>query len=184
MRISLVIPYYQSDEGKPIVLASTIESMAGKFDELIVVADQIDNLAVKINKGLKMATGDYIVVTNDDVTLEYGELRDLCRPDRVLTPFINGGTYKTFHGHAWGMPRSIYNQVGGMDEDYLIYWMDVDYAKRLKDAGVLVVQTPDVNMIHPEPARTLRSFVGKLEKNDEETFIKKWGRTYFDPILE
>jgi glycosyltransferase involved in cell wall biosynthesis len=184
MTISLVIPYYQCDDQKPGVLASAVHSMAGHFTELIVIADKIDNLAVKINKGLKMATCDYIVCTNDDVVLQTGGLEGLCKPGEVVTPMINGGSTKIFHGHAWGMPRSVYEQIGGMDEDYQLYWMDVDYAARLKKAGIPVSQTREVDMMHPEPARTLASYVGKKVNNDESVFVRKWGRTYYDPIKE
>lgn len=182
MEISLVIPYYQSDDEKPHILAGAIESMAGQFTELIVVADMIDNLAVKINKGLALATCPYIVVTNDDVVLTRGELKDLCKYNKVVTPHINDGTVKTFHGHAWGMPRWVYEKIGGMDENYTLYWMDTDYAMRLREAEIEVEHTPDVNMKHPEGARTLKHWAGRTEWNDKEIFVKKWGGEVYDPF--
>ena len=182
MRISLVIPYYHSDDEKPGVLCGAVGSMIKFVDELIVVSEKLDNLATKINYGLSKASGDYIVVTNDDVTLINGTLDELCDPEKVLTPFINGGACKTFHGHAWGMPRKVYEKIGGMDENYLLYYMDVDYAMRLRQAGIECIQTGAVDMKHPEGARTLKHWVGKTEHNDREVFIKKWGQEVYDPF--
>jgi len=182
MTISLVIPYYHSDDEKPGVLCGAVSSMIQYVDELIVISETSDNLAKKINKGMKKASGDFIVVANDDVTLVKGTLQDLCDPERVMTPLINGGTCKTFHGHAWCMPRKIYKQIGGMDDKYLLYYMDVDYAMRIREAGLECVQTQNVDMKHPEGARTLKHWVGKTEHNDRDVFINKWGQEVYDPF--
>jgi len=182
MRVSLVIPYYHCDDDKPGVLCGAVSSMIKFVDELIVVSEKLDNLATKINYGLSKTTGDFIIVTNDDVSLVKGTLDDLCDPGAVLTPFINGGARKTFHGHAWGMPRWVYEKIGGMDEDYLLYYMDTDYAMRLKQAGIPCYRTDKVDMKHPDGARTLKHWVGKTEHNDREVFIRKWGQDYYDPL--
>lgn len=182
MQISLVIPYYHSDDEKPAVLSGAVASMAPYFDELIVVADRIDNLATKINRGVSMATNPYIVVTNDDVTLVKGTLKQLCEYNRVMTPTINGGTAKTFHGHAWGMPSWVWNKVGGMDERFFLYYMDVDFAMRLREHNIECIQTPEVDMKHPDGARTLKHWAGKTEQDDRQVFIDKWGEEVYDPF--
>lgn len=182
MQISLVIPYYHSDDEKPGVLCGAVASMVQYADEVIIVSETADNLAAKINHGLTLATKEYIVCTNDDVVLTEGTLADLCSPDEVRTPLINNGTCKTFHGHAWGMHRDIYEQVGGMDESYQLYWMDVDYAMRLREMGIQCTQVQNVNMKHPDGARTLRHWAGKTENNDKDVFINKWGQEVYDPF--
>ena len=84
--ISLVIPYYEVDESKKTILEATINSMKGQYDELIVIPDKIDNLSRKINKGLLLSHGDWIVVCNDDILLSKGTIKDTCIDGVVTTP--------------------------------------------------------------------------------------------------
>lgn len=177
MRISLVIPYYHSDDEKPGVLCGAVGSMIKFVDELIVVSEKLDNLATKINRGMRQATGDFIIVTNDDVVLTTDNLQELCIPDKVTTPHINDGSAKLFHGHAWCMPRHIYTIVGDIFEGYNgFYFDDSDYWMSIEKAGFEIVRVPQVNMDHKHPARTL----GKLTRPNREDvnkdiFISRWG---------
>jgi hypothetical protein len=184
MSISLVIPYYHSDDEKPGVLCGAVSSMVQYADEVIIVSETSDNLAKKINKGMKKASGDFIVVTNDDVTLVKGTLQDLCVPGYVTTPLINGGAVKLFHGHAWCMPRNIYKKVGGIYEGYDgFYYDDSDYWMSIEKAGFEIIRT-EVNMNHPLAART----IGKLTKANRDDvnrqiFIDRWGEQALAKVL-
>jgi GT2 family glycosyltransferase len=177
MRISLVIPYYHSDDEKPGVLCGAVGSMIKFVDELIVVSEKLDNLATKINRGLRQATGDYIIVTNDDVVLTSNNLDKLCLLDKVTTPNIHNGSGKLFHGHAWCMPRHIYSIVGGIYEGYDgFYYDDSDYWMSIEKAGFEIVKVSEVVMDHNHPART----IGKLTRASREDvnkniFISRWG---------
>lgn len=79
------------------------------------------------------------------------------------------------------LPREALDKVGKLDEGFLSGDEDVDYCKRLRDAGFRIVQTLDSWVFH---------FGGKTRKKADETdherhqredqanhayFIKKWG---------
>ena len=44
--------------------------------------------------------------------------------------------------------REIYEAVGGMDEDYFMYSEELDYCRRIKEAGWRVVYLPDAQVVH------------------------------------
>ena len=177
MKISLVIPYLETDISKREVLSKCLESMAGQYSELIVIADEIDNLSEKINLGISKSSGDYIVVSNDDLTLLKGTLDDLCDPDRVTVPKVVFGLDKLFHGHIWCMPRKIYEDVGPMYEGYdRFYYDDSDYWMSIEAKGYEIIKREDVVVVHPRPATTFSKLYkkGRIEAN-KKIFIERWG---------
>ncbi|MCX8158663.1 MAG: glycosyltransferase, partial [Candidatus Diapherotrites archaeon] len=72
MKISVIIPHYEVSLEKRKLLLRFLESIAGQYTELIIIAEKRENLASKINEGLKKASGDYIIVSNDDCQLIKG----------------------------------------------------------------------------------------------------------------
>jgi len=186
MKISLVIPYYETDESKKLILKGTIDSMKGQYDELIVIPDKIENLSRKINKGLLLSTGDYIVVCNDDIILNKGMLKDTCLEDCVVTPYVNEKSEKLFHAHMWTYSRKVLAEVGLMSEEYKgFYFDDSDYWMQIESRGVKIKQLENVNIIHTHPARTL-SKLGKegQTENNKALFIKKWGLDNYLRIIK
>lgn len=46
------------------------------------------------------------------------------------------------------IPRQILDSVGFLDEQYFMYWEDMDYSFRLKEAGVKIQYLPDAKVWH------------------------------------
>ena len=46
------------------------------------------------------------------------------------------------------LPRQIYEIVGGFDEDYFMYWEDVDYCLQLKKHGIPIRYVPTARILH------------------------------------
>jgi hypothetical protein len=46
--------------------------------------------------------------------------------------------------------RQAYEQVGGLDEDFFMYSEEMDWCRRIKDAGWLVVYLPTATVVHHE----------------------------------
>lgn len=183
--IALCIPYWEVDIGKREILQKCINSFFD-YDRLIVLAGRQPTLPGAWNQLLRMGFGmgaDYVILSNDDLTLQEGKLADLCKPGVVESPMVNGSIFKVFHAHIFALPRDVYEKVGEFDERYKVYWADTDYAKRLVDAGIPVRINENVKVLHPEPARTIRFNMGLADQSDKEEFIKKWGREYFDPVM-
>ena len=177
MKISLVIPQLEIDLDKRDILQKCLDSMAGQYNELIVIAEKMDNLAEKINLGMSKSSGDYIIVSNDDLTLLKGTLDDLCDPKHVTVPKVIFGIDKLFHGHIWCMPRKIYEDVGPMHEGYDgFYYDDSDYWMSIEAKGYEIIKKENVVVVHPRPATTLSKLQkgGRIE-NNRKVFVKRWG---------
>jgi glycosyltransferase involved in cell wall biosynthesis len=171
--ISLIIPTLRVGN----MLNECIDSFKGQYDELIVVDDKDKSLAYKQNKGMRLSRGDHLIVCNDDVLSNRGELKDLCR-EEVTCPLVNGGVFKVFHGHMFCMPREIFAITGGFDESYEgVYYIDSELWYRLKMMNYPPITIEQVDIFHHHPASTIKTLSSK-EKNEHEGknwFISKWG---------
>lgn len=175
MKISLVIPTLHVGDN----LERCIESFKGQYDELIVVDDTDISLAKAQNKGMRLSTGDFIIVSNDDVVADTGTLADLCVKGQVLSPRVNGGVFKTFHGHMFCMPREIFAETGGFDESFPgVYYIDSELWYRLIQAGYPPGICDSVNVKHEHPASTIKTLPEKNRSmsDGEAWFVSKWGR--------
>jgi len=185
-KIVVAIPFYDCDSGKRQVLNDCVSSLMG-YDQLLILTGKQASLPIAWNMCCDIAfdtmKADYVILSNDDIILEKGNLMNLCVKDTVLSPLVNGKIYKTFHAHIFALPKEIWKKIGRFDERFQIYWADTDYAKRLVDAKVKVGISESVNVLHKHPARTLQAYAGITEQEDEKKFKEKWGRTYFDPII-
>lgn len=177
--VSIVVPYYEVDLDKPFVLNRLRNSFPpNSFDEFILVWNQAMGYAKAINKGLSLATGDYLCVMNDDLVWEMGSPRDLCKPNTVVSPRINGVS-QPFWGCCFCLPRSVYEKVGGLDERYRIsYYDDEDYWLTLEQAKIPLLCNEMVDVSHPQGGRTLHSMSDHREFQEEnhQKFLAKWGR--------
>ncbi len=54
--------------------------------------------------------------------------------------------------------RSVFDRIGLLDEDYFVYWEDADYCWRMKAAGMRIVVSPAIRLLHK--ASTLTGGVG------------------------
>ena len=46
------------------------------------------------------------------------------------------------------IPRSVLDKAGLLDEQYFMYWEDMDYSLRLKEAGVSIRYLPNAKVWH------------------------------------
>lgn len=160
------------------MLDRCVKSFEGQYDELIVIDNPDMSLAAKQNMGLRMATGDFLIVSNDDVVANTGILRDLCG-EGVISPKVIGGLDKLFHAHMFCLPRRIYAEVGGFDESYSgVYYIDSDLWIRLLNAGYPPGKNEAMIIDHKHPASTINTLDAKQRNAEEgrEWFIKKHGR--------
>lgn len=175
MKLSIIIPYMEIDEGKRQVLADTCNSFTGA-DEIIIVSNWKEGYAKPINKGLSIATGDFLLVMNDDMTWDRQSLKRLCKPGVVTSPVVNGKVQE-FWGCAFCLPKEIYEKVGGMYEGYEIsYFDDEDYWNTLRKNNIPLECIESVN-VQTQGGRTLERFPNRdefFEKNREH-FIERWG---------
>jgi hypothetical protein len=179
-KISIVVPYMQSDPGKPAILKRLVDSLNG-YDELIISSNWKEGYAKPINRGLNLAKGDFLLVLNDDLIMDKGQtLQDMCDEKYVTSPtvdYIN----QPFWGCAFMIPRWVYEKVGGLDERYRIsYFDDDDYINELRKANVPMKCMPKVNFTNVDGGgRTMHTFPDHNEffEENKKKFIDKWGYT-------
>lgn len=177
-KVSVIIPFYESDSGKAEILKRCVNSLNG-YDELILVWNNGMGFTRAVNKGYELARGDFIILCCDDIILEKGSLRDLCDSHAVTSP-INNGKKQDFWGTLWCMPREIYKQLGTcLDERYAdgLNYEDTDLWEEMKARKIPHYCVDNVQIYHPEPGRTLNYSEDrqqKLERN-RQLFFEKWG---------
>lgn len=173
-KISIVIPHYPFDAEIDAKLAKCVASLTG-YHELIVVVNHGDGFAKSVNRGLKLAKGDYIMVVNNDIEMTEGTLEMLAVPNTVTSPRSNGWS-QPFWGSFFCIPRNVYERIGGLDEQFEIgYYEDDDYIKRLELAGIPMKCIEECNIVTFGGA-TMKLFnVKELSEANKDKFLKKWG---------
>jgi GT2 family glycosyltransferase len=176
--LSVIIPYMEAFPEKREILKRCTSSLRG-HSEIILVSNWKEGYAVPINKGLKIANGDYLLVMNDDIFQNAGDLQDLCNPESVTSPTINGHA-QPFWGCCFCMPRWVYEKTGGLDERYRIsYFDDDDFIFTLQSLDIPMTSVPSVNFVNPDGGgTTLHTFPDHqafFEENRQK-FLEKWGR--------
>jgi GT2 family glycosyltransferase len=174
--VSLIIPCYFVDESFVKMTEKCIQSIETKgdhIDELIIVddgspyevpdfeqegiifvkRDTNGGYAAAVNSGLNRATGDTIIICNNDIEfIQPDWLSHLLKPLKegydiasIRTTDCDGWITDDYlsegdkFGSIWAMKRNVYNSVGGLDESFgKGYFEDLDYQKRAEDAGFKV----------------------------------------------
>ena len=145
-------------------------------DEIIIISSKFSSLSQKINKGFKMG-GDYVIITNDDVELLSGDINDLCIPNTVTSPLVNGEG-QPFWGHIFCVPKTVYELTGGYDENYQHAWFDdTDFILTLEKHKIPMQSVPSVNVFHPHNGGTTLKTIPNFDEaknHNEEYFNRKW----------
>lgn len=175
MKVSAIIPFMDAFPGKTDILQSCVDSFIGA-DEIIVVENWRAGYAVPINYGLSQATGDFLIVMNDDLIWDGGSLKRLCDPDAVTSPMVNGKS-QPFWGCSFCLPRWVYEKTGGLFEGYEIsYFDDADFYNVLKQLDIPAYCQSTVS-VTTKGGTTLDSFPDRndfFEKN-KQLFMQRWG---------
>ena len=127
-----IVPLYQSF------------SSYGDFEFILVLGDEASKKSRSelTNKGLAVATGDWLLVLDNDVRCEgdYSFINEL-PDDRLYGPEIHG--MKMGRDVVWLnesiilIPRPLYEEIGGFDENFTtsMAFGGCDYCIRAKEAG-------------------------------------------------
>lgn len=134
------------------------------------------------NAGAKTTHNDIIVFLNADLEAKEGWLEALIKPfedklvavsgSRLFTP--DGKEYPTpvkdmAIGCVFAVRRSIFEELGGFDENYFLFFEETDYCRRAVNAGYKVVRS-EAKMVHFNP-----HFIKDIEANP---FLKEnWDRS-------
>lgn len=79
--------------------------------------------------------------------------------------------------------KTIFEQVGGLDESFMVAFNDIDFCLRVRELGKLVVYNPHARLYHYESkSRGLEDTPAKKERFRQETekFLVKWSEILRD----
>lgn len=80
--------------------------------------------------------------------------------------------------------HSVFDKVGGFDEQFAVAFNDVDFCLKIRERGYLIVFNPDVEAYHYESkSRGAEDTPEKKKRfhNEVVRFWKKWGHPLIDP---
>lgn len=73
--------------------------------------------------------------------------------DHVYTPFGSVDSYRNYYsvtGACIAVRRTVFEEVCGLDETYIVGYGDIDFCLRVGEAGYQVVYTPFAELLHHE----------------------------------
>jgi hypothetical protein len=176
--ISLIIPHMPFPEADN-ALDRCLESYKGHYNELILVINDI-GYGPAVNQGLKAASGDYLIVSNNDIELRQGTLRDLPWQEGFSVPSIIPVPRDSKPRSIFCMPRWVYETVNACcgffyDPAYERgYFEDDDLHMRTTNIPVIVRSGILVN--HLDGGGLSMKMMGEqawFNKN-QEVFKSKW----------
>lgn len=178
--ISVVVPHWPHSPEIEAKLRRCVASLRAAVGEVIVVVNEPPapdrtDLARHINRGLALASGDWIVVAGNDTWLVRGQLEALCRPDTITSPAVNDAV-QPFWGCFFCVPAAIFTRHGGFDEAFTGYCEDADYAVRMSNAGIPLVGVPEVQVAHEAGSSMRLLDTGRLQAVNEARFVARHGR--------
>ncbi len=96
---------------------------------------------------------------------------------------VRPGNFSAVTGACQMVKRSVFNEVGGYDEEFVVGFNDADFCLRVGEAGYLMVFTPYAELYHYEFVSRGREAVDEKKqlrwKKEQALFMEKWPR-YFD----
>jgi GT2 family glycosyltransferase len=218
VKTSLIMPCYFADESFVDMTRVCLHSLRfGMPDEVIVVDDgspiepkynafpvygrtirrkKNGGYAAAVNTGLQAATGDIIIIANNDIEFVPGWL------EAITEPLQNGydiGSIRTHgrtdtdayttkdkvtegdeFGSLWAMRRETYGKLGPLDTRFgKGYFEDTDYRRRALDAGLRIAKNHRAVVEHVGSAT-----FGAVDPDRElferamEVFRQKWGEKH------
>ena len=75
--------------------------------------------------------------------------------------------------------KSIYEEVGGLTEEFKVAFNDIDFCMKVRDKGYLIVYNPAVELYHYESkSRGLEDTPEKVERFNSEVnrFLDRWDK--------
>lgn len=187
VQLSVIIPTWTGNQELADMAYELCQRVRPDCDELIVTEDadvyderlhKISDVYVmhpnlgftrNVNLGLHIARGDYMAVINSDVKNIEGNIRDLCIPDKVVSPVVRHMTYVPyFHGAFFVIPRTVLEdpRYGYLDCSQRDHDSDISYQHRTIE---LFQYGTAVKVDH---VNSSRSFHFKNNRDRQERYIE------------
>jgi GT2 family glycosyltransferase len=183
VKLSVVVPHWPIDDEVDEALRRCLASLPDECEKLVIV-NEGTGFGRNVNRGLRLAAGDFVAVVGNDSTVVEGDVYDLCVPDAVASPVVDGKPGIEpggFHGAFWVAPREVIDRVGPLDERFEgAFFEDDDYLERLREAGIPTLQIPTVRVESSRIGLTMSKVPEQASAwyaANEQRFAEKWGWT-------
>ena len=178
--LSVVIPHMLNVD-MDRTLKYCVRSMRG-HDEIIILANDGIGYGASCNLGMKLASGDFIVVANNDCILKEGSLSDLANNQAITVPRLEPPQRDNLPRPFFCVPRWIYENVYDRYGDFYDerfeggYWEDDDLHRRLEEMGVESIYIESVAVLHLNGGGNTMKQIGEQEHFDanKSRFEDKW----------
>lgn len=208
MQTSLIIPCYYLNDDFVKMTANCLYSMGNEKPSEIIVVD--DNSPVEhtfdgvtnirrskngrfpkaVNTGLLEASGDVLIIANNDITFYPGWLKGLLkglkRYDIASIRVTDSDGWETedkytegdYFGSLWAMKREVYKTLGGLDDSFSLgSFEDKDYYNRAKEAGFTIGKYHGALVEHIGRATNDIEFPNHEDfVKGKEVYLNKYGR--------
>lgn len=160
----------------------------------VIAREKNGGYAAAVNTGLFYATGETIIVCNNDVEFVQPDwLKHLLKPlkegydiSSIRTTDADGWEVEDYisegdkFGSIWAMKRKVYDTIGGLDESFgKGYFEDLDYQKRAEDAGFKIGKNHAGLIEHRGKATFNVVDPGdEAYKSAMKRFKEKWGKVW------
>lgn len=208
MQTSIIIPCYYLNDDFVKMTANCLYSMGDEKPKEIIVVD--DNSPIEhtfdgvtnirrekngrfpkaVNTGLRAATGDILIIANNDITFYPGWLKGLLKALKHydiasirVTDSDGWTTEDTFtegdyFGSLWAMKRKVYETIGGLDDSFTLgSFEDKDYYNRALEAGFTIGKYHGALVEHIGRATNNIEFPNHEDfVKGKEVYLDKYGR--------
>ena len=178
MKISLIIPHMFSEEADA-ALERCLESFKGQYDELILIINDGMGYGQAVNMGLKWGTGDYFIISNNDIELKFGSLRTMPWAKGISVPIIEPEPRDYLPRAIFCIPRWAYKQISSCgyfyDPQFKVgFWEDDDLIRRLGDIKVIKEDSVLVNHLNGGGLTMKKMGEQKYFEENKQHYINKW----------
>lgn len=164
------------DDGSPIELPELTSA------HILIKKQTNSGFSNTVNLGLSVASGEVVVIANDDLEFIDGWL------EAMLSHFAKGADLVGLRpedeppgsprfGSIWAITRPALEQVGKLDERMSHYFSDRDYENRVKEAGLTIAKCQAITLPHVGKATySVADPEDSLYLKDMEAYKEKYGR--------
>jgi len=186
-KVSIVIATIKENKK---MLDKLIESITQNSNvEIIVVENNFDGTTVPMNKGIRLAYLNDVIIISDDVRINTPDWINIMQKVAYSDNKIGLVTGSTLHGekninnyhfqiagfNPVYIKRELINKIGLLDENIKFYHEEEDYSLRCELAGYKVVFTNKVKVNHCPIECTIKYFDTKFFKERAQKYVdEKW----------
>ncbi len=163
------------------MLKNCVNSLHG-CDEIIILANDGLGYGAACNLGMRMARGDFIILSNNDCLVKSGNLADLADKDFITVPIIEPPARDNLPRPFFCVPRGIYEYIYEANGDFFDerfiggYFEDDDLHRRMEELGIESRLIESVVVHHLHGGGNTMKQIGEQQHFDEnkERYDEKW----------